>query len=130
MFDQEQQSGSAVCVGCWPAPQCLPRLAGRAGVATGQGGRARRGSYQASWLESGVYGYRKITRALPEVGESCGKHRTARLMRQEGLCSQVGYRRRPGMGGGRPAIVDNNQLAHQFDPGIANQVWVTDIKPC
>lgn len=28
------------------------------------------------WLESGgVYGYRKITDDLQEVGESCGKHR-------------------------------------------------------
>lgn len=74
-----------------------------------------------------MYGYRKITRDLREVGESCGKHRTARLMRQEGLRAQVGYRRRPGMGVGKPAAVANNQLARQFDPGIANQAWVTDV---
>lgn len=80
------------------------------------------------WLESGgVYGYRKIARDLRDLGESCGKHRTARLTRQEGLRAQVGYRLRPGMRGGRPAIVANNQLARQFDPGIANQAWVTDI---
>lgn len=31
------------------------------------------------WLESGgVYGYRKITDDLHEVGESCGKHRVYR----------------------------------------------------
>ncbi|UKE71475.1 IS3 family transposase [Xanthomonas graminis] len=81
-----------------------------------------------SWLESGgVYGYRKITRDLRDLGESCGKHRTARLMRHEGLRAQVGYHRRPGMHGGKPAIVANNELARQFDPGIANQAWVTDI---
>lgn len=48
-------------------------------------------------------------------------------MRQEGLRIQVGYRRRPGMRGGKPAIVANNQLACQFDPSIANQAWVTDM---
>ncbi len=80
------------------------------------------------WLESGsVYGYRKITRDLRDTGESCGKHRTARLMRREGLCAQVGYRRRPGVRGGKPAVVATNQLARQFDPEVANQAWVTDI---
>lgn len=86
------------------------------------------GLIKQSWLESGgVYGCRKIARDLRDLGESCGKHRTARLMRQEGLRAQMGYRRRPGMRGGRPAIVANNQLARQFDPSIANQAWVTDI---
>ena len=34
------------------------------------------------WLDSGsASGYRKITRALRDMGESCGKHPTARLMR-------------------------------------------------
>ena len=49
------------------------------------------------WLESGsVYGYRKITDDLKDIGERCGKHRVYRLMRNEGLRSQTGYRRRPG----------------------------------
>lgn len=74
-----------------------------------------------------MYGYQKIARDLRDLGESCGKYRTARLMRQEGLRAQVGYRRRPGMRGGKPAIVANNQLARQFDSSIANQAWVTDI---
>lgn len=44
-----------------------------------------------SWLESGgVYGYRKIHDDLREVGEDCGRHRVARLMRLEGLRSQTG----------------------------------------
>lgn len=85
------------------------------------------GLIKQCWLESGVYGYRKISRYLRDLGESCGMHRTARLMRQEDLRAQVGYRRRPGMRGGKPAIVANNQLARQFDPSIANQAWVTDI---
>ena len=37
------------------------------------------------WLESGgVYGYRKITDDMCDMGESCGKHRVYRLMKQEG----------------------------------------------
>ncbi len=52
------------------------------------------GLIKQSWLESGaVYGYRKVTRDLRELGESCGKHRVYRLMRQEGLKAQIGYRR-------------------------------------
>lgn len=40
------------------------------------------GLIKHSWLESGgVYGYRKIHDDLREVGESCGRHRVARLMR-------------------------------------------------
>ncbi len=44
------------------------------------------GLVKQSWLESGgVYGYRKIQADLRDLGECCGKHRVARLMRQEGL---------------------------------------------
>ena len=36
------------------------------------------------WLESGcVYGYRKIHKDLRELGETNGKNRVARLMKQE-----------------------------------------------
>ncbi len=86
------------------------------------------GVIKQCWLESGaVYGYRKISRDLRDLGESCGKHRAARLMRREGLRAQVGYGRRPGMRGGKPAVVAGNHLARQFDVGAANQAWVTDI---
>ena len=86
------------------------------------------GLIKQSWLESGsVYGYRKVTRDLRDLGERCGKHRVARLMRDEGLRAQVGYGRRPGMRGGKPAVVADNHLARQFDPDAANRAWVTDI---
>lgn len=49
------------------------------------------GLIKQSRLESGgVYGYRKITNDLRDLGESCGKHRVYRLIRQEGLSAQVG----------------------------------------
>ncbi|GFM92450.1 transposase [Pseudomonas cichorii] len=86
------------------------------------------GLIKHSWLESGgVYGYRKIHDDLREVGEDCGRHRVARLMRLEGLRSQTGYRRRPRKYGGKPAVVSPNLLKRQFDLVEPNKVWVTDI---
>lgn len=81
-----------------------------------------------SWLESGaVYGYRKVTADLRDLGEVCGKHRVYRLMRSEGLSAQRGYRRRPRHGGGTPATIAPNRLARDFQPAAPNQSWVTDI---
>ena len=43
------------------------------------------GLIKHAWLESGgVYGYRKITHDLRDLGEPCGKHRVYRLMRRKG----------------------------------------------
>jgi hypothetical protein len=45
-----------------------------------------------SWLESGsVYGYRKVSDDLRELGEQCGINRVHRLMRSAGIRSQTGY---------------------------------------
>lgn len=86
------------------------------------------GLIKQSWLESGgVYGYRKITYDLRDLGERCGKHRVYRLMRNEGLRSQTGYRRRPGQRYGRPSVVAPNHVQQQFDIVEPNRVWVTDI---
>jgi putative transposase len=86
------------------------------------------GLIKQSWLESGtVYGYRKITMDLRELGESCGKHRVARLMRVDGLRSRTGYGRRPGGRAGKPSDVSPNHLQRQFDVIEPNKVWVTDI---
>ena len=85
------------------------------------------GLIKHAWLESGgVYGYRKITHDLRDLGERCGKHRVYRLMRQEGLRAQVGYRRRA-YRYGRPAVVATNRLEQNFDVEAPNLVWVTDI---
>jgi putative transposase len=85
------------------------------------------GLVKQSWLESGgVYGYRKITVDVRDLGESSGKHRIYRLMRSEGLRSTSGYRRRKG-NYGRPSIVAPNQLQQNFDVEKPNQAWVSDI---
>lgn len=45
-----------------------------------------------AWLESGgVYGYRKLTLDMRDLGEACSRHRVARLLRCEGLKAQRGY---------------------------------------
>ena len=86
------------------------------------------GLLKQAWLESGcVYGYRKLTLDMRDLGEPCGKHRVARLLRAAGIRSQTGYRRRHGSRGGRPAVVAPNHLNRQFTPMGPNQALVTDI---
>ena len=86
------------------------------------------GLLKHAWLESGgTYGYRKLTRDMRDLGERCGKHRVARLLKQQGLRSQTGYGRRPGIRGGTPAVVAPNHLQRQFKVAAPNQSWVTDI---
>jgi len=49
------------------------------------------GLIKHSWLESGsVYGHRKVTTDLRELGETCSRHCVARLMKSEGLRAMVG----------------------------------------
>ncbi len=80
------------------------------------------------WLESGcVYGYRKVHKDLRASGERCGKHRVYRLMKQEGIQSQRGYKRRATYLSGEPSTIAPNLLERDFNPVAPNQVWVTDI---
>lgn len=79
------------------------------------------------WLESGgVYGYRKVHSDLRDVGEKCGVNRVYRLMRDERLKAQVGYRK-PHHRSGESHIVVPNRLQRQFNPGSPDDSWVTDI---
>lgn len=81
-----------------------------------------------SWLESGaVYGYRKISDDLRDLGEQCGINRVHRIMRAAGLRSQTGYGKRLFKRGGPPSVVAPNHLQRQFDVTEPNKVWVTDI---
>ena len=81
------------------------------------------------WLESGcIYGYRKVYKDMHAIGEPCGKNRIYRLMREEGLQSQRGYKKRRGQyHGGDPSTVAPNLLNREFNVTHPNQVWVTDI---
>ena len=86
------------------------------------------GLVKQSWLESGcVYGYRKIHSDLRELGENCGHNRVARLMQQEGIRAQVGYRKPRYKGTGKIAVLAANRLNREFDVCGPNEAWVTDI---
>lgn len=86
------------------------------------------GMIKQSWLESGkVYGYRKLHADLRAVGESCGKHKVARLCGLAGIKAQTGYKRKPGKYGGKPSVVAINHLQQSFDVDVPDTVWVTDI---
>ena len=95
-----------------------------------QAKRRRRltGLIKQSWLESGcVYGYRKIHHDLLSLGEPCAANTVAKLMQSEGLRAQVGYKRRPGKYGTKPAVVAANRLQQNFNVSAPDTVWVTDI---
>jgi putative transposase len=69
------------------------------------------GHIRHSLLESGsVYGYRKVTDDLRDLGKTCSERRVYRLMRDEKLRSQTGYHRRPGKRGGSIADIAPNHL--------------------
>ena len=74
-----------------------------------------------------VYGYRKLHDDLLELGESICPNRVARLAQLAGIKAQIGYKRRPGSYGGKPAVVVDNTLDRQFDVEAPDRVWVTDI---
>ena len=96
--------------------------------ARAQDDRRLLGLLKHAWLESGgVYGYRKLTLDMRDLGERCSKHRVAKLLKQEGLQAQRGYRKRSGSRGGQPAVVAPNVLEQQFSVEMPNQAWVTDI---
>lgn len=86
------------------------------------------GLIKHSWLESGsVYGHRKVTTDLRELGETCSRHRVARLMKSEGLRAMVGYGRRPRPLSGPVGSVAKNVLARGFKVNEPNRAWVTEI---
>lgn len=81
-----------------------------------------------AWDDSGkVYGYRKLTDDLRDQGELVSENRVARLASLAGISAQIGYRRRPGRYGSKPAVVATNALDRQFDVDVPDRVWVTDI---
>lgn len=86
------------------------------------------GQIKQFWIESGfAYGYRNISRDLKDHGESCGKNRVYRIMREAGIASQRGYKRHPGFKGGGVSHVAPNTLERQFEVDEPNKVWVTDF---
>ena len=74
----------------------------------------------------GIYGAPRVFLDLREAGETCSKHRVARLMRENHLRARHGYRAR-GWSAGKPSAVLPNLLKRQFTVTRRNKAWVTDI---
>jgi len=86
------------------------------------------GQIKQFWLESScAYGYRNIHHDLKDAGESIGKNRVYRIMKQEKISSQRGYKRHKGFKSGQEGHVAANKLARQFNVDRPNQFWVTDF---
>ena len=82
---------------------------------------------RASFVAShGIYGAPRVFLDLREAGETCSKHRVARLMRENNWRAAHGYRTRR-IAGGKPSVLIPNLLKRQFTVSRRNKVWVTDI---
>jgi putative transposase len=82
---------------------------------------------RASFIASqGVYGAPRVFLDLREAGETCSKHRVARLMRQAKLRASHGYHSRRWTSG-KPSVLIPNLLKRQFTVTKPNRAWVTDI---
>jgi putative transposase len=85
--------------------------------------RLIRASFTAS---GGIYGAPRVFLDLREAGETCSKHRVARLMRESQLRALHGYRMRR-WSVGKPSVLIPNLLKRQFTVTRRNKAWVTDI---
>lgn len=83
-----------------------------------------RSSYDASY---GIYGYRRITLDLKELGECCGPNRVLKIMKNNGIRAIRGYKKHRNYGYGRPSIIMPNHLNRQFEVSAPDKSWVTDI---
>ena len=82
-----------------------------------------RASHQAS---HGIYGSPRVFLDLREAGETCSKHRVARLMRVNKIKALHGYGTRR-YSAGKPAVIVPDLVKRNFDVIRPNKVWVTDI---
>ena len=74
----------------------------------------------------GTYGSPWIHKDLRDAGEACSVHRVARIMGENRLRAQIGYKRRY-MKGGKIGSIADNVLERNFSPEKPNQAWVSDI---
>ena len=82
-----------------------------------------RDSYEAS---DGAYGSPRIFLDLREIGETCGLHRIARIMREYKLRAVSIFRPHRYIKG-RPSLIYPNILNREFTVSKPNETWVTDI---
>lgn len=81
-----------------------------------------RASYTGSY---GIYGSPRVFLDLREVGETCGVHDVAKIMKNNGTKAVCGYKT-PRAITGRPSIIASNQLNRNFKAERPDQLRVTD----
>ena len=82
---------------------------------------------RASFVAShGIYGAPRVLLDLREAGETCSKHRVARLMRENNMRALHGYRTKR-VSVSKPSVLIPNVLQRQFTVTQPNKAWVTDI---
>ena len=74
----------------------------------------------------GVYGSPRIFKDLREAGETCGRHRVARIMKANRI-KGITIRKRPRYRAGTPSLLAPNRLDREFTVDAPNTVWATDI---
>src|SRR5205814_895495 len=74
----------------------------------------------------GIYGAPRVFLDLREAGETCSKHRVARLMRINGIRAAYGYGARRHFVA-KPSAPIPNSLQRNFTVSKPNSAWVTDI---
>jgi putative transposase len=75
-----------------------------------------------------TYGSPRIQVALQRQGVACGRHRVARLMRQEGLYARCRRKARPVTTQRQPGVVPApNRLNQDFSAPAPNRKWVSDF---
>ena len=124
---RDRYSVQAMCRILGVAPKRVLRVAHTPDLEPGPRGcrflRLIRASFTAS---QGIYGAPRVFLDLREAGETCSKHRVARLMRVNQLRALHGYRMRR-WSVGKPALLIPNLLQRQFTVTRRNKAWVTDI---
>lgn len=87
-----------------------------------------RGDIQRVFLESRKsYGSPRIYRQLKAEGVACGRHRVARLMREDGIIARKRRRYKKPVSKQRLQPVANNILNRAFDVHAKNTVWACDV---
>jgi putative transposase len=82
-----------------------------------------RASFAAS---QGAYGAPRVFLDLRKAGETCSKHRVARLMRENSIRAKAGYRTRRYVAG-KPFELIPDLVKRKFEVSKPNRISVSDI---
>jgi len=74
-----------------------------------------------------TYGYPRVHRALRQQGIICGKHRVARIMRENGIVGKKATRYKKQTNRYQLIQNTNNLLLNREPVSSKNEVWVGDI---